>query len=643
MMKRQADEEGAAVANLGSVPGRIADHSIARKAATAKSRTKALARRLRKSSRMASLTAEISEGIEQIAGYSDGIIESFEESRQLMDRIVNESREGAEYRRTLSEVSVETRTSSGETAAALGEMSFAFSRHEESLRRILSLIQAAAQTQNDIQKKVQELSRLNGSDDTITGCLNRLLERADISGLNAVLESGRAGESGAGFGLVAAMVRKTAAAFELKAAEATGFLDRIKETHGSLYAKTAGTAERIQAIGVMTKGVRNAFTEAEGVIAELCADADEIADRTRIVIEDFDGDSPSMETVLEIVERASGSIDMATARLSEQEHQFAEAADRAEQLLASTGRLASTDDLPGALDTIYTDTDTFIRSIETTLERLDLSLASIHTAAHDAEQLRSGSGIGDGNATPMFETAKLMRDAALRLRNRTTSLRETLGAALTVLGNVARELALLGEESEAVGGEVAALRPLYRGISRLAGQAGAFSGRMDLLAVTGGMEVTRAGEAGAGFSALPGEFETAAADAAELEQTVSSLCDRLDDCLHDMANSQGKLDWRGLGESFNRLITGMQDLLESRLAIAEEKGVVLADALTDFNTRIERVREMNVEVEHAVAETVRVIGEAGTSGENQRTVFRHTIATAEKISTLADELYPEEE
>jgi methyl-accepting chemotaxis protein len=327
MMRRQADEEGAAVANLGAVPGGVADHGIARKAATAKSRTKALARRLRKSSRMASLTADVSEGIEQIAGYSDGIIESFEEARHLIDRIARESRESAEHRKALAGISAGTREISGETAAVLEDLALAFGRREESLRGILSVIQGGAQIQNDIQKQVQELSRLNEAIDDISARLNRLLERADISGLNAVLEAGRAGESGAGFGPVAAMAQKAAAEFERKAAEASLLLERMKEAHGSLSGRAAGTAERIQAIGVMTKGVRNAFTEAEGVIAELRAGAEENAEQVRNAVEGLDGGVPGTDAVPEIAERAAESIELAATRLSDQEQRFAEAAE----------------------------------------------------------------------------------------------------------------------------------------------------------------------------------------------------------------------------------------------------------------------------------------------------------------------------
>lgn len=639
MMRRQADEEGAAIANLGVVPGVVAENSIARKASTAKSRTKALARRLRKSSRMASLTADVSEGIEEIAGFSDRIMESIDQARRLMDQIVRESLAGSDFLQSLGETLPLTRDVSAEASSAIGELALAGKPVAESLRGIVADIQDAAQNHNDIQKHIQELNRIYGGAEEFSGQLNRLLERADISGINAALEAERVGETGAGFAVVAAIAQKDAAAFERKTAGAAGLIERIKTAHENLSGNTTETSERIRAIGVMTKGVRNAFSEAEESFRELIALAEEVAFRTRGIVEGFGGAIPG--ALPEITDRVIGSIDLAASRLAEQEQRFAETAGYAEQLLASTGKLASGEDMPIALDAIYTDTDTFIRALEATRERLELSLAAIQGASADMGLLREGSGADRENLKCFAETVQETRGVALNIRERTAALRESLGNSLSVLKDVVRELALLRDESVVISGEIGALRLLYRGISRISGYAGVFAARMGSLAVTSGMEASRAGEKGAEFAAFSGEFEAVACEADELEQSAYSLYDRLEDHLFSITGHQAFLDWRRLGDSFDRLISGLQTLIETRLSAAGEKGAVLADTISRHNERITEVFGKTSGMEQAAEEAVRVVETAGDAGEKQRAAFLKTIATAEKISSLADELYPD--
>jgi methyl-accepting chemotaxis protein len=642
MARGQAEGEGAAGGNLQTAPETLAEESIARRAATAKSRTKALARRLRKSGRMASLTADISEGIERIAELSDRIIESFEMARHATERIARESKEGA---RLLSELSADSREATELSAGnvlAIEELLTDFRLNTESIRHLIATIQNTAEHHSEVLKTSQELSRKSGEFDALDSRLNGLLERADIAGLNAALEAGKAGDTGAGFAVIASMAQKTYANFNRKAGDFLGVTAQIRAGHEKLAGRTAEASERIRAMVVMTKGVRNAFDDAAGVIDTLRLLIREIASRIQGLFEGLDTAAPALDTAPGSVERSFGTIDMAAGRIEDQEKSFAEAADNAEQLLGSTGRLASVDDLAAALDDIYTDADTFIRSLGATHERLDLTLESIHSAAHEMEFLQQGTGTNRETLVSLIDTVEKALEQAHSFRDRAEALRRNLENALIVLRDVSRELGSLREDEEVIMAELDALRPLYTAIPRFAGRVGSFAGTMAFLSVSGGVEAVRSGEAGAGFAALPGEFENIAAESADLEDITGDLAALLGDRHLAMSRKQGFIDWRGLAEAFQGTIESMQAMVESRIGGAINKGESLAAALSGHGRSISTILTRTDEVVTASEGAVKAVIEAARLGDDQKDVFRHTLVLAEKITTLADEIYPEE-
>ncbi|MHB9027568.1 MAG: coiled-coil domain-containing protein, partial [Candidatus Latescibacterota bacterium] len=610
--------------------------------ATAKSRTRALARRLRKSGRMASLTADISEGIERIAELSDRIIESFELARHATERIARESKEGARLLGELSADSREATELSAGNVLAIEELLTDFRLNTESIRHLIAAIQNAAEHHSEVLKTSQELSRKSGEFDALDSRLNSLLERSDIAGLNAALEAGKAGDGGAGFAVVASMAQKAYAIFSRKAGDFTGLTAQIKTGHEKLAGRTTEAAERIRAIVVMTKGVRNAFDDAAGVIDTLRMLIRESASRILGVFEGLDAAAPVLDAAPGSVERSFGTIDMAAGRIEDQEKSFAEAADSAERLLGSAGRLAAVEDLAAALDDIYTDADAFIRSLAATQERLDLTLESVHTAAHEMELLQQGTGTNRETLVNLIETVEKALDQAHSFRDRAEALRRNLENALTVLRDVFRELGSLREDEEIITAELDALRPLYAAIPRFAGRAGSFAGTMAFLSVSGGVEMVRAGEAGAGFAALPVEFENIAAESSDLEDTVGDLAALLGDRHLAMSRKQGLMDWRGLAEAFGGTIESMQTMIESRIGGAINKGESLAAALAGHGRSIANVLTRTDEVVTASEGAVKAVIEAARLGDDQKDVFRQTLNLAEKVTTLADEIYPEE-
>ncbi|MFA6472037.1 MAG: methyl-accepting chemotaxis protein, partial [Candidatus Latescibacterota bacterium] len=266
MIKRHSDPERDAIPDINSIPVPDQGNSIARKAASAKTRNRNLARKLRKNSQMVSLSADISSGIEEIATLSDKIIEFFETAKQSLDRAAKDSIEERKLWRSISESSGKAQEISQANIAVGEETALAFKRSSRSLEEMLDSVQKGAQVHNEILKKSQELGKLNEFTDDLVFRTNSLFERADIAALNSDLEAGKAGDLGAGFAVIAGMLRKNAGAFQKRAENFNSLLTRIKSIHNGISSRITESSEKIRTVDVLTAGVRHAFDEISGSI-----------------------------------------------------------------------------------------------------------------------------------------------------------------------------------------------------------------------------------------------------------------------------------------------------------------------------------------------------------------------------------------
>jgi methyl-accepting chemotaxis protein len=641
MIKRQADPERDAISDIDAMPVHETGTSIAKKAATARTRHRALARRFRKNSQIATQSAEISSGIEEIAGFSDKIIESFDAAKQSLDRAARDSNEEKKLLHSLFESSGKTQeilasnTAAGERAAQELKGNF------RCLEEVIDSIQKAAQVQGENLKTSQELGRLIETSDDLTSRLISLSDRADVAALNSALEAGKAGEYGAGFAVVADMLRKSAAAFQKRVENFTAILARIKTIQSGIASRAVEVSEKIRTVDVLIAGIRNAFDEMMISMDLLLSAAGENSIKNVMVFPAIDEDESSEEISLSL-DSAMDSINHALSLIESQEGQFSDAASQADILLEITGKLASADVASSALDSLYTVIESFDKSMEAALELLETALPAIHNARQDIEILGKSSLSNREHLTRLSQSAEELLSVVRRSQETFVKLRESLAPSHTILLNVARELRILVSEDEAFLKDLYSLEPFRKDIVRFSESMADFSTRMDFFALNGGIEVTRAGVRGAGFALLPREFETIGSELTGLEQSIREYAYRLEEIARLLIKHEKSKPWQSILLSVTGIAESVQEILESHLANGAKENASLFSIITDTLRRIEKIREKSDAASKTASSAVQSITQAAEFAENQKNVFRQTIATAEKISILADELYPDE-
>jgi len=615
----------------------------ARKAAAVKSRTKALARRLRKGSRMASLTADISTGIETIAGLADRIAETFGSAGQKLADVSVWNKEKADQLRALSDILGEVRGEADELVAEAGDVSLDFARVSGMLRDIHASVQESAEVHSRVLKTAQDLAALDAHADELVERTERLAERAELAVVNAALEAGRAGRDGAEFALLAEAAQKFSSNLTAGADECVASAKAATAAHRVILEKAGETSERIRAVGVVTKGARNAFSEGGDAVATLCGTAGELSsaiDNLRAAALDLTGDNPHG---VDAASRARESIRHALSLAEEQEIHFAGAADQAERLLSTAGALAASGDIVAALDDVYTETDSFIRSIETTLERLDLALLAARDAQNETDRVRRDPDAGEEGIGGLAELASGSEAASARFAELAAKIARGLVDTAGALKTVASDLGALAADGEGIGPEIARTGESYRNIGHFIDILNGFSARMDLVAVEAGIFAFRAGAEKVGIGSYPPEFEAVASEAAGLVRLWREYLSRCNVLAASLPAGNARVSWKDAEGVFSGLLTGIDELSGAQFDGLLKLNAALGERIAAQGLKIAKIRSRSGDAAKTAGEAHALVSEAAARCEDQKAAFHEITASAEKISSLADELYPDEE
>ena len=624
-------------------PGEGEKGHAALKVAGIKSRTKALARRLRKGSRMASLTADISTGIETIAGLADRIAESFGSADRKLAEVSEWNKEKADLLQALAGSLVDVRGDSDALFAEAEETARDFTRVSGMLRGIHASVQESAESHSGVLKIAQDLAALDVSADELIEKTECLTERAELAAVNAALDAGRAGQAGAEFTLLTEAAQKFSSNLTAGADDCTAAAKVAKAVHRVILEKAGETSERIRAVGVVTKGARNAFMEGCDAIETLCGTAGEGSSSVeclRAAAHEFAEYHPHG---VDAAGRAQESIRHASSLAEEQEIHFAGAADQAERLLSAAGALAAANDIVAAIDDVYTETDSFIRSVETTVERLDLALLAARDAVNETDHVRRGPGVGDEAIGGLADSAAESEAAAARFNELTAKVGSGLVDTAGALKTVGNDLGLLAAEGEGIGQEISQLGEKYRTMGHFIDTLAGFSARMDLLAVEAGILAFRAGADVPGIGTYPPEFESVASDAAGLARLWRDYQSRCAELAAALPEGASHTPWKDTSGMFSELVAGIDELAGVRFEGLSKRNAALRERIAAQGLKIAKIRTRSSDAAKTAGDAHSLVSEAVARCEDQRSTFHEIAASAEKISSLADELYPDEE
>ena len=584
-------------------------------------------------------------------------------SQELASGLTEAASAAAELQRAMDQISTGAEEAAGaaqESLGLIGSLSAEFGaarERAEAARRQTDLLQSTfletnAQIDNSIAAIELNANRQLASVEVIASLEQRASDIGEISrvvadisdqtsllALNATIEAARAGDHGQGFAVVADEVRALAETSEASASDVQKLALDVADEVRTIAARIRASAEAAAAEAAAGRTVVATLEEArldltvlsDGAQAillaaiEADAGAREAARGSEQVASAAEEQSAAAAEAQQGVQQQSASLDQSQqtadelAVLTERLHSGSDVRESAEQVAAAAEELSATvQELSGAAVQILVAIEQIGRGAEVQ------AAATIEANAAMMEIERS-AGVTQENARAAVERADAVSTKIAEGGERMGKLADGVSAALV--------------EARSVMGGVAGLNEVVRNIEKIIDALALVAVQTNMLAVSGSVEATRAGDAGRGFATVSNDIRKLARDSAanaeRARDVVRAMQDEIMTVRRDLDQLAGASEVevarnRSIIDRFDSIVAEMDNTRSSSAAILAGSDEILS-AVREIRGGTEQIA--------SVAEEASTSARQAASAAQQQSQSAEDLAAAiEEIASLANAL-----
>lgn len=587
-------------------------------------------------------------------------------TQELASGLGEASAAAAELQRTMDQISSGAEEAAGAAQESLGLIAAlganfreARSRAEESRRQTeavqssfaeisaqiegsVAAIELSAQRQLSTVDLMTTLEDAAGSIDEIGAYVADVSDQTSLLALNAAIEAARADDRGAGFSVVADEVRALAENSEMGASD-------IRRLSASIGSEVQHIAEKIRAAS------SQATSEASlghAVVVRLNAAREDLA-ALGMSMQDILQTAVEAETATREAERGAEQVASAA---EEQSAAAAEAQQAIEQQGASleesqqTAEALSdlTEQLQGNAD------DVVVEQVAAAAEELSATVQELSGASGQIlvalEQISRGTQV-QAAATLQANAAMSQIEKSARLAQ--TRAEEANARIVAIVGSVTEGRAMMERLVDGVGaalqevngvlGLLTVLNDTTRKIEKIAEKLALISVQTNMLAVSGAVEATRAGDAGAGFATVASDIRKLSRDAADSAERTKDIVRTIQDQMVSVRRDLGQVVGAAEAEiARNRAMVERFALVTAELEGAQASNGVI---LTNADTMLRSVREVQSgtsQIAEAADLAAAAVREASAAARQQAQGAEALAAAIEEIASIATVLAAQE-
>jgi len=589
--------------------------------------------------RIEQATLELASGLSEASAAAVELQAAMTQIASGAEEAAGASQESLGLIETLGATFLEARERAGQSRRQADTVETAFVEISAQIEASVSAIELNAQRQLGTVEVIAALEATAADIGVIAQGVGDVSEQTSMLALNATIEAARAGDDGKGFAVVADEVRSLAENAEANAAAILGLADGIagdiREIVNAIRS-AAGEAEREAQAG---RAVIARIGETQGDLTAIAASAEQIlvaaiqaetgireaqrgAEQVAAAAEE---QSAAAAEAQQAIEQQSASLDQsqqtaeALGVLAEKLKAKTDGTAAAEQAAAAAEELSATvQELSGAAAQILV-------AIEQIAKGAQVQAAATLQANSAMEQIESAAEMTQGRARDSAERVAAVAVSVTEGAQRIEALTQGVGAALDRTRNM---LSSLGDISK-----------VARQIERNGDALALLAVQTSMLGVSGSVEATRAGDAGAGFATVAADIRKLSRDAAlsgeRARDAIRAIQDQVGVAVRDLdqivAAAESEIGRnQGLVQRFSALEVELRSAEAGARAIAEGSELVLRS--------VREIRGGTEQIATAAEEASSAAHEASAAAQQQSQASEELAAAIEEIASLATAL-----
>ncbi|PXA84763.1 chemotaxis protein [Nostoc sp. 3335mG] len=576
----------------------------------------------------ASAAAELQRAMDQISRGAEEAASAAQESSGSISSLVRDFGEAREQAVTSLARTEQLQTAFADTHAQIeGSISAIELNAERQLASVavIGTLEAKADSINSISRDVSEVS-----------------EQTGLLALNAALEAARAGDHGRGFSIVADEVRMLAEGSDARAGEIRQLTDEIQETVQIIATRIKEASEVATREGANGRALMQRLTQGRDDLAILTEGAQTIVQAAT----EAEGAAREAAKGAEQVAAAAEEQSAAAAEAQQAVQQQSQSLDQSHQAAEEIATIAE-QSVDGATTEVGAQISAAAEELSATVQEISGSAAQILVAI---DQIGKGAEL-QSSATLQADTAmgqiEKSAAAAMERANQANDRVANLTALITEGRDVVRRLvdgvvASL-EESREIGKLMVGLADRTRRIERLVDGLALVAVQINMLAVSGSVEATRAGDSGSGFATVASDIRNLSRTAAENADGAKGIVGGMQDEIGDLRRDLELISGAGeLEVTRNHAVIARLDTMVSELEALGVSSVAIAGGVEGIIGAARQVRVGTEQISTVAQEAAAAAQEAASAARQQAQGAEDLAAAIEEIASLSTALVPAE-
>ncbi|HEX7822527.1 MAG TPA: methyl-accepting chemotaxis protein [Sphingobium sp.] len=503
----------------------------------------------------------------------------------------------------------------------------------------VSAIELSAQRQLSTVTLIAALEEAAENIDGIGANVADVSDQTSLLALNATIEAARAGDSGAGFSVVADEVRALAESSEVGASDirrlAASIVDKIKRVADKVRASSAlatseaqlghevvaqlkAAREELAALNAGTQDIVQMTVEAESATREAQRGAEQVASAA-------EEQSAAAAEAQQAIEQQGASL--------EQSQQTAEAlGELTERLQSAEGRTTVVEQIAAAAE-----------ELSATVQELSGASGQILVAL---EQIGRGTQI-QASATLQANAAMAQIEKSAQFAQlRAEAANEKIGAIVLTAGEGRTMIEKLVDGVASALAEVNVVLTLLsdlngtsRQIEKITNVLALVSVQTNMLAVSGSVEATRAGDAGRGFATVAGDIRKLSRDAAESAERTQDMVRLIQDQIIAVRRDLDQVVGAAEAEiARNRAMVERFTVVVADLETAQGSNSAILASADDMLRSVREVQSGTGQIAEAADIAAAAAREASAAARQQAQGSEALAAAIEEIASIATAL-----